>query len=364
MLRNSVGIWAFGPSVTRFVPGGYHPEANREDMIQRTERVAARLHDLVDGLEYHYPGEINEENVDRIHAILRSYQMDIYAIAAGLHTDSTYALGGLINPDPALRQRAIATLKRGIDLAAALEAKFIIWPGAEGYNYPFQRNYRQTWEWFIAGIAQLTDHANQLGVTIFLEHKNSEPAMKILMRNIGMTLEVIHAVAAMGVPTDRLLVNMDWQHLLMNGESLAEYAAYLSAAQRLGHLHANDGWGTFDDDNVVGTNFFMQTLELAQVLQDVGYGSQGERVGFDLYPYTEDPIAAVRRAIIQWEFIWDLAQRIDRQALTEAQARADALAAYRTVYTALGLSPDYEQAIVQRRSQGKRGAQDDTLGRP
>src|SRR5216683_3397145 len=46
----------------------------------------------------------------------------------------------------------------------------------------------------------------------------------------------------------------------------------------------SDGWGSFDDDNIVGTNFFMQTLELAVVLQDVGYGSKGELVGFDLYP--------------------------------------------------------------------------------
>ncbi len=26
-VKNSVGIWAFGPAVTRFVPAGYHPGA-------------------------------------------------------------------------------------------------------------------------------------------------------------------------------------------------------------------------------------------------------------------------------------------------------------------------------------------------
>ncbi len=349
-VKNSVGVWAFGPSVTRFVPGGYHPEAAREDMIARTRRVASGLAGIVDGLEYHYPGEVNEETVDTILAILRDHGMDLYAVAAGLHKDSTYALGALINPDPALRRRGIDTLKRGIDLAAAIGAHFIIWPGAEGYNYPFQRDYRVTWERFIDGIAELVDHANQRGVTVFLEHKNSEPAMKILMRNVGMTLAVIEGVAARGVATDRLLVNLDWQHLLMNGESLAEYAAFLAMHGRLGHLHANDGWGTFDDDNIVGTNFFMQTLELAAVLQDVGYGARGERVGFDLYPYTEDPIQAVRQAVIQWEFIWDLAARIDREALRDAQSRADAVAAFRTVYRALGLTPEVERHILARRA--------------
>jgi xylose isomerase len=149
---------------------------------------------------------------------------------------------------------------------------FIIWPGSEGYNYPFQRAYAETWARFLDGIAEIAQHARERDVKVFLEHKNSEPAMKILMRNIGMTLFVIHEVRDRGVDTDHILVNMDWQHLLMNGESLGEYSDLLAAHGKLGHQHANDGWGSFDDDNVVGTNFFMQTLELAVVLQDVDYG--------------------------------------------------------------------------------------------
>ena len=81
--------------------------------------------------------------------------------------------------------------------------------------------------------------------------------MKILMRNIGMTLHVIHKLRAEGV--DNVQVNMDWQHLLMNGENLAEYAAMLAAEGLLGHQHANSGWGTFDDDNMVGATAFMET---------------------------------------------------------------------------------------------------------
>ena len=90
---------------------------------------------------------------------------------------------------------------------------------------------------------------------------------------------------------------MDWQHLIMNGESLAEYAAMLAAEGLLGHQHANSGWGTFDDDNMVGATAFMETLELAVELRRCGYGDRGERLGFDLYPYTEDAVAAVRRSI-------------------------------------------------------------------
>jgi xylose isomerase len=351
--KNSVGVWAFGPAVTRFVPPGYHPEAADETMVDKTRRVAEGLSDLLDGLEYHYPGEVNEENVEEVLAVLRDHGMDLPVIAAGLHTDPTYARGAFINPDDALRRSGIDTLKRGVDLCAQVGANFIIWPGAEGYNYTFQRPYAETWRAFVEGIAEVTDHANQRGVKVFLEHKNSEPAMKILMQNIGMTLFTIQKVNALGVDTSNLLVNMDWQHLIMNGENLAEYADLLASEHKLGHQHGNDGWGTFDDDNVVGTNFFMQTLELAQTLQDVGYGEDGEILGFDLYPYTEDQVAAVRRAILQWEFIWDLAHKIDRGALGEARDSADALAGQKAVYGALGLDQDYEAEAVRRRGEAR-----------
>src|SRR5437870_6462973 len=157
--------------------------------------------------------------------------------------------------------------------------------------------------------------------------------MKILMRNIGMTLHVIHTLRGQGL--DNVKVNMDWQHLIMNGESLGEYAAMLAAEGLLGHQHANSGWGTFDDDNMVGATAFM-ALELAVELRRAGYGEGGDRLGFDLYPYTEDAAAAVRRSVLQWRFIDSVAGRIDEAELQVAQSHKDAVRAYELVYRALG----------------------------
>jgi len=149
-----------------------------------------------------------------------------------------------------------------------------------------------------------------------------------------MTLHVVHKLRVEGI--DNVKVNMDWQHLIMNGENLAEYAALLAAEDLLGHQHANSGWGVFDDDNMVGATAFMETLELAIELRRANYGENGERLGFDLYPYTEDQIAAVRRSVLQWRFIDGVAGRIDDGQLREAQAAKDAVRAYELVYGALG----------------------------
>ena len=333
-MKTSLGIWAFGPMVTRFVPGGYQPEHayDREPVPEKVHRAVEGLGDLIDGYEFHYPDELSESNLDEVRAALGSH--DVYCIAGGLHLHPQFGRGGLVNPDPKLRAEAVAIVRDAAAFAGSLGAHLIIWPGGEGYNYPFQAPYADSWRWLIEGMGEAAEICAGHGVTLFLEHKNSEPAMKILMRNIGMCLYVIHKLQAQGI--SNVKVNMDWQHLIMNGEHLPEYAAMLHDEGLLGHMHANSGWGITDDDNMVGATAFMETLELALELRRSGYGSDGERLGFDLYPYTEDQVGAVKRSVLQWRFIDSVAAKIDDGALREAQHNKDAVRAYELVYAALG----------------------------
>jgi xylose isomerase len=301
-------------------------------VAEKVHRAVDGLGDLMDGYEFHYPAELSEENLDEVRSALGDH--DIYCIAGGLHLDPRFAHGGLVNPDRALREEARRILRDAAAFAGSLGAHLIVWPGGEGYNYPFQSPYVESWGWLIEGLGEAAAECARHGVKFFLEHKNSEPAMKILMRNIGMCLFVVHKLQAQGL--DNVQINMDWQHLIMNGEHLPEYAALLASEGLLGHQHGNSGWGTFDDDNMVGATAFMETLELALEFRRCGYGSAGERLGFDLYPYTEDQVGAVRRSVLQWQFIDSVAARIDDAALREAQAAKDAVRAYEIVYAALG----------------------------
>lgn len=331
-MKTSLGIWAFGNMATRFNAGGYKPELTGATTAEKVRTAVGGLGDLIDDYEFHYPQELSPENLDEVTEALDGH--GIYCIASGLHLDPRFGRGAFVSPDDAIRGEALRLTREAIDLAAHVGAQMIIWPGIEGYNYPFQTPYAESWARFVDGVGEAAQHAKDQGVTIFLEHKNSEPAMKILMRNVGMTLHVVHTLRRQGI--ENVSVNMDWQHLLMNGESLAEYAGLLAAEGLLGHQHANDGWGTFDDDNMVGTIRFMETLELAVELRRAGYGENGERLGFDLYPYTEDAVRAVERSVKQWRFIDGVAGRIDEGALRAAQHEKDAVTAYELVYTALG----------------------------
>src|SRR5712691_11153992 len=332
IVKTSLGIWAVGNMATGFNAGGYKPELSGVSTATKIRTAVEGLGDLIDDYEFHYPQELSSENLEAVQGALDGH--GIYCVCSGLHLDPRFGKGAFCSPDDSTRAEALRLTREGIDLAAEVGAHFIIWPGIEGYNYPFQTPYKESWARFLDGVGESAQHARERGVTVFLEHKNSEPAMKILMRNIGMTLHVIHKLRVQGI--DNIKVNMDWQHLIMNGENLAEYAAMLAAEGLLGHLHANSGWGTFDDDNIVGATAFMETIELAIELRRANYGANGERLGFDLYPYTEDAVGAVKRSVLQWRFIDSVASRIDDAALREAQRNKDAVAAYELVYAALG----------------------------
>jgi xylose isomerase len=319
---------------TRFNPGGYKPELSGASTVEKVRTAVEGLGDLVDDYEFHYPQELNRENLDAVREALDGH--GIYAVATGTHLNARYAKGGLTSPDDSVRSAALGEALEAADLAGDLGSQMILWPGVEGYNYPFQTPYKESWARFVDGVGQVASRCAEHGTTLLLEHKNSEPAMKIFMRNIGMTLHVIHKLRTQGIAN--VQVNMDWQHLIMNGENLAEYAALLAAEGLLGHQHANSGWGTFDDDNMVGATAFMETLELAVELRRAGYGVDGDprRLGFDLYPYTEDAVGAVKRSVLQWRFIDGVAAKLDGDALRAAQQAKDAVSAYELVYAALG----------------------------
>jgi xylose isomerase len=333
-VKTSLGIWAFGNMATRFNAGGYKPELTGASTAQKVRTAVEGLGDLMDDYEFHYPQELSAENLEEVQQALDGH--GVYCVASGLHLDARFGKGAFCSLDDAIRAEALRLTFEAVDLAAEVGAHMIVWPGIEGYNYPFQTPYTEVWARFLDGVGQTAQRCRDRGVTLFLEHKNSEPAMKILMRNIGMCLHVVHTLRGQGI--DNVSVNMDWQHLIMNGENLAEYAALLAAEGLLGHQHANSGWGTFDDDNMVGATAFMETLELAVELRRAGYGVDGDerRLGFDLYPYTEDAVGAVKRSVLQWRFIDGVAAKLDGDELRRAQQAKDAVRAYELVYAALG----------------------------
>ena len=99
-MKTSLGIWALGPMITRFVPMGYQPEHTNEPTAVKVRRAVDGLGDLMDDYEFHSPGELNPDNLDEVRDALDGH--GIVTICTGLHTDSRFGRGGLTAPDAAL----------------------------------------------------------------------------------------------------------------------------------------------------------------------------------------------------------------------------------------------------------------------
>ena len=126
-----------------------------ETTVERVRRAVEGLGDLIDGYEFHYPQELNAGNVDEVRGALDGH--DVYCLATGLHLDPLFGKGGLVSPDPATRDEAVRRTLEAIDFSGELGAHFIIWPGIEGYNYPFQTPYAESWAWLVDGIGQAAE---------------------------------------------------------------------------------------------------------------------------------------------------------------------------------------------------------------
>jgi xylose isomerase len=92
------------------------------------------------------------------------------------------------------------------------------------------------------------------------------------------------------VGAENLGVLLDTGHALYAQENLAEVVAFLARHDALVHVHFNDNYRLSDDDLIVGTVNFLETMEMLYWLDRVGYDGW---LSFDPHTSLEDPVRAV-----------------------------------------------------------------------
>ncbi len=237
-----------------------------------------------------------------------------------------FSKGAFTNPDAEIRADALAVLNRAADVVRQLGARYLkVWPGQDGWDYPFQVDHHQQWELAVSGMRELALANPDLKIVI--EYKPREPRNKMFWDSAAKTAL---GIKAMGV--DNVGVLLDFGHALFGGESPAAAAQLLIDHDLLWAMDVNDNLRSWDDDMVVGTVHPVELFEFFYTLKSNGWEGVWQ---LDQFPFREDTVEAARLSIRFLKRIFRALESLDIEALRTAQAREDALGAQRVVQDAL-----------------------------
>lgn len=312
------GLWLFGQFVDRYASDAYGPPVSTVAAIDRAGKVGT-----LSVLDINYPFSEASIDVAEVKDALERNRLRAWAVTPHLYTRE-FQKGAFTNPDAAIRRGAIELCKEAVEVARALGARYVkFWPGQDGFDYPFQADYRQLWDLTVAGVKEVASSDAQMQFAI--EYKAKEPRTHMTLSTAARTLLAIEEV---GLPNVGIV--MDLGHSLFAQETPAEVVDLIHRRGRLVSVELNDNWRQWDDDLTVGAVHLVETLEFLWSLRRIGW--QGPLL-LDQFPFREDPIMAARQSVATIEAMERVLDRIDRETLLAAQHRQDALQAQRLIQT-------------------------------
>jgi xylose isomerase len=315
-MRFGAGIWLFGQFVDRYAADAYGPPVSTIEAIERAGTVG----DL-EVLDINYPFSDPDISVENVQRALDSADLRPWCITPHIYTRE-FTAGAFTNPDPAVRRRTLELCQEGVDVARRLGAPTVkLWPGQDGFDYPFQADYRSLWQLELDGVRAVAEMDPDIRVAI--EYKAKEPRTHISFSTAARTLLGIQAMGR-----DDVGIVVDLGHSLFAKEAPADVLSLVHEHGRLYTIEVNDNWREWDDDMAVGSVHLIETLEFFHAVRKIGWE---EPILLDQFPFREDPVEAARASIRTMRLIDAALDRIDMDALQDAQDRQDAVAAQRLI---------------------------------
>jgi len=313
------GLWNFATYVDRYATDGYGEPRSTIEQID----LAGRVGDIA-YVDINFPWTPGV-TTDDVKAALERNGLRAIGVTPDIYLRE-HQMGAFTNPDPAKRESARAIMQGAADAVRELGARYVkIWPGQDGFDYPFQVDYKELNRLAVEGMRDLA-RANP-DLKFVIEYKPREPRTHMFWSSAAKT---VLGIQAMGV--DNVGVLLDFGHALFGGESPAEAAQLLIDHGLLWGMDVNDNYRGWDDDMVVGTVHMTEVLEFFHTLRVNGWEGVWQ---LDQFPFREDVVDNARTSIRFLKALHRALDRLDEEALAEAQRRQDPLAAQRVVQDAL-----------------------------
>ncbi|MBR5416064.1 MAG: TIM barrel protein [Thermoguttaceae bacterium] len=279
--RFSFGPWnihegadPFGPEVRQTIPF-----RKKLEIYKKIGFDGVQFHDddAVPNMNNMSPAEIVKE-AEEVKKVLDDHGLTAEFVAPRLWMDPHTIDGGYTSNDKACRQFAIERTKRTIDIAKALGTKNIVfWLAREGTYIREAKDPVWATEKIVEAIQTLLDYDKD--VRLMVESKPNEPMDHAYIPTIG------HAIA-LGLLTtapERVGCLIETAHALLANLSPSDEMGYALAHKKLWSVHLNDQNGLkFDQDLTFGAVDPRRALNQVRVLDQHGYGRNGEWIGLDV----------------------------------------------------------------------------------
>jgi xylose isomerase len=315
------GIWHFATYVDRYATDGYGEPVTVLEAIDLAGKVGELTY--VD-INYPFFGGADID-VAAVEAALARNKLEVIGITPEIYT-RVFAKGAFTNPDPGVRRLANELCSEAAEVVRHFGAQYVkLWPGQDGWDYPFQVDHRTLWQRSLDGVGELAEQNSDLRFVV--EYKPREPRVKMSFDSVARTLL---GIEKLGLPNIGIL--LDFGHSLYGGESPADAAQLAIDYGRLFGMDVNDNLRGWDDDLVAGSVHPIELFEFFYTLR------KNDWVGvwqLDQFPFREDNVEAARTAIDFLKHVHHALDALDIDALQAAQERHDAMGALRLVQSVL-----------------------------
>jgi xylose isomerase len=279
--RFSFGPWNISEGADPFGPEtrAVFPHSQKFALYRELGFEGVQLHDddVVPGLEG-LASEAVKKKAAEFGAMLKNEGLVPEFVAPRLWFSPQTVDGGYTSNSAVDRQSALDRSRQSIDIARAINCKaLVLWLAREGTYVRESKNPRIAYERLLDAVNQMLAHDPE--IELWIEPKPNEPTDQAYVPTIG------HAIALAYASRDHRRVKglIESAHSMLAGLDPADEMAFALAHGKLASVHLNDQNGLkYDQDKNFGAANLRTAFNQVRVLEEAGYGSNGEFVGLDV----------------------------------------------------------------------------------
>jgi len=324
--RFSFGPWNISEGADPFGPVVREPLSFLEKVkiAQQLGFAAMQFHDddAVPDLDSLSAAEITKQ-ARATKQILADHGLAAEFVAPRLWFSPHTIDGAYTSNDPADRAYAVERSLKAVDIANELGTHLmVLWLEREGTYVREAKSVPQAMQHLVEAINKLLEYDKHL--RILVEPKPNEPTDQAYIPTAGHAL----ALGYRTIDPSRMGILIETAHQILAGLDPSDEMGYALSFHKLWSVHLNDQSGLkFDEDKSFGEVDLRRAFNQVRVLEENGYGSNGEYVGLDVKAMRtqKQEVSAKHLANSKQTFLWlvEKVRTLNRQLQSEMIKQRD-----------------------------------------